>query len=133
MTAKHVVIEYLKSIAGVDFSQGIGIKGEFSFLIYMCVSDTAGQPVVFGVTQIYYSGLTDIALLRMKIEEGKTWESLAKFPALQLLPPKIGESDSIPQVFGDSHWIEVAVIGALLIAAFSAGAFAFVKIYGVFT
>ena len=47
-------------------------------------------------------------------------------------PPTIGESESIPQVLGDSHWIEVAVIGALLIAAFSAGAFAFVKIYGVF-
>ena len=95
MTAKHVVMDYLKSIGGIDFSRGSAIKAGFSFLIYLCVSDTAGQPVVFGVTRIYYNETTDIALLRMKIQEEKKWESLAKFPALQLLPPEVGESISV--------------------------------------
>ena len=95
MTAKHVVKDYLKCIGGIDFSKGRTINAGFSFPIHLYVSDTTGQPVVFGVTRIYYNEITDIALLRLKIQEEKKWESLGEFRALQLLPPEVGATVSI--------------------------------------
>ena len=94
MTAKHVIKDYLASIGGIDFSRGGSIKSNFSFLIRLTMTDTEGKPVSFAATQIYYAG-TDIALLRVQIQDGKTWASLADFPTLQLLPPKVGESIAV--------------------------------------
>lgn len=95
MTAKHVVMDYLKSIGGIDVFRGGAIKAEFSFPIHLYILGTVGQSVVFGVTRIYYNEITDIALLRLTIQEEKGWESLGEFPTLQLLPPRVGESISV--------------------------------------
>ena len=95
MTAKHVVMDYLKSIGGIDVFRGGAITAGFAFPIHLYILGAVGQSMVFGVTRIYYNEITDIALLRLTIQEEKGWESLGEFPTLQLLPPKVGESISV--------------------------------------